>query len=64
MTDQAKTVWVKLHGPSRLWYVLRDWLYGGASVESHFESKDDAIARAHEVADEHDAQVKVYEPST
>ena len=60
MTEQKKSVWVKPHGPSKTWYVLCDWLYGRESVDSYFEDKADALARAKEVVEEHDAILKVW----
>ena len=44
MTDQDRCVWVKRHRPSDTWYVLCDWMYGGAGVDSSFDNIDDAIA--------------------
>ncbi len=60
MAEREKKVWVKRHGPSNTWYVLCDWLFGAAGVDSYFESIDDAIARAKEVAAEHDAELMVF----
>ena len=60
MTDQDRCVWVKRHRPSDTWYVLCDWMYGGAGVDSSFDNIDDAIARAKEVAAEHDVLCRVF----
>lgn len=60
MTDQDRCVWVKRHKPSNTWYVLCDWMFGGAGVDSSFDNIDDAIARAKEVAVEHDVLYRTF----
>ncbi len=60
MIAQDKCVWVKSHKPTKTWYVLRDWMYGGQGIESTFDNIEDAIARAKEVASEHGAAFRVF----